>query len=203
MKNNTLTDDQINSLKRKDAINLILTQDEIIRSKCNHMKSDGSGDALNFNPEKNSCRCTICGRSFSPINSFEFTKLNENVQNVINMIETLKILTNSEEEDNAYFELYKLTPMLEKLPTIVANAGKTFEAKSSIGSGMTLFSSLQNVFSTGYGFNPQLNPNGGMNVYGMLANMTPEQMNKMLTSEFEKFAKESEENNTEDNKEEE
>lgn len=118
-KKNLLSVDQIEKLQKEtNSIKIGLTSEEILKSRCTHRTADGEKDSLIYDPNTGIARCTICGRTLKPIDPEKTENIQEHIDFVISLIESMKLLNASRETDEAYAEIYKVSPMLDKLPEL-------------------------------------------------------------------------------------
>lgn len=126
-KKNLLSVDQIEKLQKEtNSIKIGLTSEEILKSRCTHRTADGEADSLIFDPKTGIARCSICGRTFKPIDPDKIENIQEHIDFVISLIESMKLLNASRETDEAYAEMYQIVPMLDKLPELFKLSVKDF-----------------------------------------------------------------------------
>ena len=154
-KQNLLTVDQIEKLQKEiNAIKIYLTSEEILKSRCTHRKADGEADSLIFDPKTGIARCSICGRTFKPIDPDKIENIQENIDFVISLIESMKLLNASRETDEAYAEMYKVSLMLDKLPELFKISVEDFNKhgiKNQINAfqGTEMFKNIENLLKEG------------------------------------------------------
>ena len=154
-KKNLLSVDQIEKLQEEtNRINVGLTSEEILKSRCTHRGADGEADSLIFDPKTGIARCLICGRTFKPIDPDKTENVQENIDFVISLIESMKLLNASRETDEAYAEMYKVSLMLDKLPELFNNSVEDFnkqgiENQINGFQGTEMFKNLENFLKEG------------------------------------------------------
>ena len=150
-KENLLLNDQIEKLqKQTNKINLSLTSEEVLKSRCTHRKIGGVEDSLVFDPKTGVARCSICGRTFKPLDPDNIESVNETIDSVISYIESLKLLNSTRKLDETYGEMYKVVPMLEKLPELIKLSAKNFntiDITERYNGVFNMFNSLNQVLS--------------------------------------------------------
>lgn len=120
---NILSNEQIAQLRANvSQFSLNLTDEEILKSQCNHRDEHGNITLVDTADGKR--RCTICGEVFEERMASE-----EDVQSVVtelnNMLQTIKLMY-VDMPEQAGREYYQITALLNKLPKLMKVATNNF-----------------------------------------------------------------------------
>lgn len=154
---NILTPEQIKQLQQThETFSLALTEDERLRSICNHRSADGTSDSLIYDDATGEARCTICGHSFKPIsNTITIDQVKEAVDNVIDVIQTVKLMY-VDLPKQAGAEFFQIIPLMQKIPTLtkyaIDNMNKhecnVWNYRNQNMGAMQMFQNLGSIFGT-------------------------------------------------------
>lgn len=119
----TLTQEEINRLRSKGELwSIALTQDEVLRCKCNHR--DHNGQITLVDAGNGLVRCTICDAQF-PIDTVPQEAVEEAVQRVQDILQQIKTYwLNAPKEVNV--EFMPIIALLGKIPNIYQVALDSF-----------------------------------------------------------------------------
>ena len=132
--NNFLSDEEIKALRQKGPeFSLGLTQDEIIRSGCNHREVGGMKDTLTQDPLTGKYVCTICGEKFNPITDDTEDSVKEITERMVDYLNTIKMMYYDLPASPAR-EYFQIIPLIKKLPQIYKLAVESFN-KHDISQG--------------------------------------------------------------------
>ena len=158
--NNPLTADEIKSLQQKGAqFSLAISQEEMLRSICNHRKADGTGDALIFDEATGEAMCTICGYKFKPVQpDVSIVSIKEAVLELIDILQTIKLMYVDLPAEAAR-DYMPIIALLEKVPQLFEFAAKNMVKHESYNwqfngrnmGAVNMLNSLQNMFANGMG----------------------------------------------------
>ena len=83
--NNYLSEDEIKALQQNtNMFTLNLTEEEMLRARCNHRSIDGMSDTLVYDQNTGIARCTICGYEFKPIEpNSTYENIKDSTDNII------------------------------------------------------------------------------------------------------------------------
>lgn len=191
--NNVLTQEQIKQLQQKQQqFSLGLTEEERLRGICNHRSADGNSDTLVFDPVTGTARCVICGHEFKPIDpDMGLDSIRSAADTVVDILQTIKLMY-IDLPAEAGAEYFQIIPLIEKIPQLFEFAAKNM-AKHEIynwqynGKNMgavSMFQNLQNMFASGVGFNPNMQPQpmmgGAMPNPAFMGGMAPQQPQPMM-----------------------
>ena len=192
---NNLTDEEIQKLVQKEnQFSLNVTETERLRAACSHRWQGGLQDSIAEDEEGN-CVCQICGYKFVPVDtSTTPDSLQEYVNNIIDVLQTIKMLYIDMPEDVAR-EYFVIIPLIEKIPKLFELAAKSWSRYSNFTpygynarnmNTMQMFNMLSGVLSgasamnmapqqpqmfqqptmNGMGYNPGMMGGMGFNPYG-------------------------------------
>lgn len=189
--NNILSNDEIARLRKHSSeFSLDITDEELLRAKCNHRSEDGLHDTIVMDEETGIAECAICHHKFKPVQR-EVTPeiLNESVQNCIDIVQTIKLLFPNIPKPAAD-EYFKIIPMMEKLPKLFqlsveecARHQNLYNNNNYYNRGLGTAAQFQNLAALFNGammgnyqqpnnFYNQANPAPG--AYGFAGNATPQ-----------------------------
>ena len=124
--NNFLSDEEINALRQKGPeFSLGLTQDEILRSGCNHREKGGMKDSLTQDPVSGKYVCTICGEKFNPITDDTEEAVTEWMERGVDILNTIKLMY-YDLPSNPAREYFQILPLIKKVPQIYKLAVESF-----------------------------------------------------------------------------
>ena len=124
-RNNVLTDEEIKKLQFRPQFSLAITEEDHLRAMCNHRTQDGTGSALEQDPnDPDAVVCKICGHKFTPIMTDAPEDYVQEITNqFLNLLQTIKIMFIDFPEDAAR-TFFDLIPMVEKTPELFRLAAK-------------------------------------------------------------------------------
>lgn len=152
---NLLSEEEIKSLREYEKKNY---EYEKIRSHCTHIDHSTKKDSLRFDPKTEIVTCSICGASFKLINTDIIeSEIAEKTQDIINIIQTLKIILEGSELDEnneeawKLIKLYEAIAILKELPSTFASVNRQYNinnAQNFNAKGfMPLAEKLNKIFS--------------------------------------------------------
>lgn len=106
-------------------LSLELTEQETLQANCNHLTDDGTSDTFRIDGE--SVICTKCGTKFVPLSEEKKFAI-QDVEAVINILETAKIFADGCGKKTDYFDII---PLLKRLPEIYESLEKEFDVQFS------------------------------------------------------------------------
>ena len=152
--NNYLSEDEIKSLQQNtNMFTLNLTEEEMLRSRCNHRSIDGMSDTLVYDQNTGIARCTICGYEFKPIEpNSTYENIKDSTDNIIDILQTIKLLY-TDLPAQAAAEYFPVIGLIEKIPKLFEFATKNFnkhefEAWTYNNHNMGGIAMLQNLYNT-------------------------------------------------------
>jgi hypothetical protein len=124
-RNNVLTDEEIKKLQFRPQFSLAITEEDHLRAMCNHRTQDGTGSALEQDPnDPDAVVCKICGHKFTPIMTDAPEDYVQEITNqFLNLLQTIKIMFIDFPADAAR-TFFDLIPMVEKTPELFRLAAK-------------------------------------------------------------------------------
>lgn len=157
--NNPLTAEEIKKLqKNSNQFSLTMTEDEYLRSVCNHRNAEGTADTLVYDSYTGEATCTICGYKFKPVDaSTTMDSIKGDVANIIDILQTIKLMYIDLPAEAAK-EYFQIIPMLEKIPQLFDFAAKNMTKHEAFNwqynnrnmGAMNMFQNLQNMFASGF-----------------------------------------------------
>ena len=121
---NVLTPEEIKSLRKNvDKFTLALSQDEALRGVCFHRDENGF-ETLQENGD-GTYTCSVCGYKFDPKQNCTEDKLQEYVKDIIDVLQTIKLLYSDMTPDMAR-EYFTIIPLIEKVPRLFKIASDNF-----------------------------------------------------------------------------
>ena len=113
---NILTDEEIKTLTKvkPKPLNLNISKKDYLRSLCTH--SDNYGKDILIRKEDGSVYCPICGAEFNAIDNVERKDIEDDINKVINYIQTIKFIGNFPREIAE--AIYPIIPLLKKIPEL-------------------------------------------------------------------------------------
>ena len=170
------TQEEYNTLvKQENSFSLGITKDEYLRSYCNHRKLDGS-DSLVIDPLTGIASCTVCGYKFKPCDDISIDEIQNEVNNVLDILQTIKIMYIDMPVDTAK-EYFQIIPLIEKIPKLFDLAAKDMAKHDnnpwnyntqSMGA-MSVLNNIRGMFNNGYVPTATIDPNQANNPYGTMA----------------------------------
>lgn len=120
----TLTKEQIEMLRKNtDTFSLGLTQEELLRGICLHRDVNGM-ETLKPNAD-GTVTCTICGKTFDPVQDMNEEDARATTQDFIDIIQTIKLLYLDMPVEVAE-EFFQIIPLAEKVPKLYKLAADNF-----------------------------------------------------------------------------
>lgn len=170
---NVLTAEEIESLQKKGAeFSITISNEERMRSICNHRSADGSQDTLVEDPATGQFVCQICGYKFNALDpNTSYEDIRDAINKVEDIMQTTKMLYVDFPQDAAR-EYWQTIALLEKLPQLFQFAAKNFMKHESNTwnfrngnmNSFQMYQNLMNAFGGGMmaGYNPSMSaPMGG------------------------------------------
>lgn len=117
--NNILTPEEIDELTSKaDQFTLTLTPTEQLKAWCTHIDKNGVRN-LDYNNETGFAHCPICDSYFRPLEpDTSIDQLTDSIQRTLDIIQSIKCFAPDIIPVNAAKELFKIIPLLEKMPKL-------------------------------------------------------------------------------------
>lgn len=151
---NLISKDDANKLRANvEAFNLGLTHEEILRAACNHYDPDsGLLELREVENEPNVYQCAICGYRFMPKDGLTKEELDEAVQGIEDVLQTIKLMY-VDAPEKPLTEYMAIIPLLKKLPKlyrIAADNNAKYEGGNATYSGnISAFNVFSNLLSGG------------------------------------------------------
>ena len=167
------SEEEYNTLvKKENSFSLGITKDEYLRSYCNHRKMDGS-DSLMLDPLTGIATCTVCGYKFKPCDDISMDEIQEEVNSVLDILQTIKIMYIDMPVETAK-EYFQIIPLIEKIPKLFDLAAKDmakhdnnpWNYNTQSQGAMSVLNNIRGMFNNGYVPNTVDMNQGNVNPWG-------------------------------------
>lgn len=162
--NNPLNAEQIKKLMQTgEQFTVSITEDQMLRSVCNHRNPEGTGDALVYDQATGVARCQICGYEFKPIDpDVKPEDIKDKILDIIDVLQTIKLMY-IDLPPEAAFQYFPIIALLEKAPQLFEFAVKNMAKHESVNwqwnnrnmNAINMLNNLQNMFGAGFSFGGQ------------------------------------------------
>lgn len=150
-----LTAEEIETLRAKhEQFSLGLTQEELLRGICFHRDATSKKETLKDNGD-GSVTCLICGKTFIPTADLLDKDVENAVQNLVDILQSVKLLYLDMPEQAAR-EFFQILPLIEKVPELYKLANKNFVKHENWNTyrynATPSTANIYNMLAGGYGF---------------------------------------------------
>lgn len=151
------SEEEYNKLvKRASSFSLNLTEEEYLRSFCNHRTLDGTGDTLIVDPTTGIVSCELCKYQFRPCDDISQEEIQEDVNRIVDILQTIKIMY-VDMPVNVAKEYFQIIPLIEKIPKLFDLAAKDMAKHDNNGwryntqsqGALGVLSNIRDMFASG------------------------------------------------------
>ena len=171
---NLLTEEEVKNLREYEKKNY---EYEKIRSHCTHIDHSTKKDSLVLDPKTGIVTCYICGASFKLVSTdISEREIAVKTQDIINIIQTIKIISEGSELDEnnkeawKLIKLYEAIAILKELPSIFVSINRQHNINNPQNFNMKGFmpsmEAFNKVFNSDYATAMKNQFNGGFPIFG-------------------------------------